>query len=73
MDTWKLAYLRMEEAVKIANKERLIYQAIAANKHARGKQRLNILARVQALKGLILCYGESLYCRTLGLIFSRPD
>ena len=73
MNTWKLAHLRMQEAERIAQQERLINQAIAANKLARVKKGPNFLARIQALKGLLFCYGESLYCRTLSFIYSRSD
>ena len=71
MNTWALAHLRVQEAERFAQEQRLINEALAAIKQSRGKNGHNFLSRIQTLKGLLLGYGESLYCRTLSLINSR--
>ncbi len=71
MDTWKLAYIRMEQAEKIALELQTIQQALAARKSARRESTQKLISKIQAIKGLILCSVESVYCRTLGFFYSR--
>jgi hypothetical protein len=73
MDTWKLAYVRMKEAEKIAQDEWHIRQAIAASKPAKNKNKQNLRFRFEALKGSLLCYWEGLYCRTLSFIHPKSS
>ena len=73
MDTWKLAYIRVKQAEKIALESQHIQQALMARKIVRHKNNHRFLAKIQAIKDLILRYGEILYCRTLGLIYSKTE
>jgi hypothetical protein len=73
MDTWKLAYIRMNQAEKVALESQHIQQALAARKQARFEYRRKSLSKIQAIKDFVLRYGEIFYCRTLGFIHSRPD
>jgi len=73
MDTWKLAYVRIKEAEKIAQDGRLIRQPIAASKPAKSKNNQTLRFRFEALKVSLLCYWEGLYCRTLSFIHSKSS
>jgi hypothetical protein len=73
MDTWKLAYIRMNEAARIAQEEWLIRQALEARKPAKSTNKQSLRFRFEAFKGMLLCYGERFYCRTLSFINSRSN
>jgi hypothetical protein len=72
MDLLIDAKLRIQEAHRVAQKERLIEMAMAV-KQSRGKHGQNFNTRLQSLMGWIRCYAENLYCRVLGLIYSRSS
>ncbi len=72
MDLLIDAKLHIQEAHKVAQKERLLEMAMAM-KQSRGMQGQNFNTRLQSLMGLIRCYAENLYCRALGLINSRSS
>jgi len=71
MDTWKLATIRVKQADKIARESQVIQQALAARKNSRRESKQKFSLKIQAIKGLILCSVENLYCRTLGFFYSR--
>jgi len=73
MDNWILANIHMGEAQRAAHKERLILQAISANKPAKLSYTPSLRNRFDTLKSMLLCYGESFYCRTLSFIYSRTN
>ena len=72
MDLLIDAKLHIQEAHRVAQKERLIDMARAV-KQSRGMQEQNFNTRLQSLMGLIRCSVENLYCRALGLIYSRSS
>lgn len=73
MDNWALVNLQVNEAQRISQKERLEFLIAAANKLPRSTNKQSLRQRFDALKGKLLCYGESFYCRTLSFINSRVN
>jgi len=71
MNSWKLAAIRLQQADKIARESQVIRQALAARKNSRRESQQKFRLKIQAIKGLIWCSVENLYCRTLGFFYSR--
>jgi hypothetical protein len=73
MNNFDLARIKTDEALKIGLESQRIHRELSASKstHRESKQAF-LHTQILAVKGYILQFGEKLYCRTLGFIYSRP-
>ena len=73
MNTWKLAQIKVSASERTAIERLRVHQALQASRSARTTRETDLRARIRLVKDFVLRIGESLYCRTLGLLYVKTD